>query len=103
MTPGHSTLELVKHDETATAPERDNDATAFELDASRFAPEVGKNPCNAEVHCFLLNAPELASRSYQLRCHKYYTIPLYLSLMIPLESSRQLCPVLSRRRLHRLG
>lgn len=40
MTPGHSTLELVKHDETATAPERDNDATAFELDTSRIAPEV---------------------------------------------------------------
>ncbi len=36
----HSTLELVKHDETARAPERDWDATAFELDASALAPQV---------------------------------------------------------------
>ena len=36
----HSTLELVKHDETAKAPERDHDATAFELDASALAPQV---------------------------------------------------------------
>ncbi len=41
MTPCHSTLELAKHDETATAPECDNDATAFEVDASRVGPEVG--------------------------------------------------------------
>ena len=37
-----STLELVKHDETARAPERDWNATAFELDASAVAPEVCK-------------------------------------------------------------
>ena len=37
---GRSTLELFRHDETARAPERDNDATAFELDASCLAPEV---------------------------------------------------------------
>lgn len=55
MTDRHSTLELVqhddrpslelfKHDETARAPERDHDATAFELDASCLAPEVsGEN------------------------------------------------------------
>ena len=36
----HSTLELVKHDETARAPERDYDATAVELDASAMAPQV---------------------------------------------------------------
>jgi len=93
MTPGHSNLELVKHDETATAPERDNADTAFELDASRVAPEVGIYPCNAKVHCFLLNAPEMAPRSHQLRCLRYSTIPLYLSLVIPLKSSRQMGPV----------
>ena len=36
----HWTLELVKHDETARAPERDHDATAFELDAIALAPQV---------------------------------------------------------------
>ena len=48
----HSTLELVKHDETirapelvkydetVRAPERDWDTTAFELDASVLAPEA---------------------------------------------------------------
>lgn len=36
----HSTLELVKFDETARAPERDWDATAFELDTSASAPQV---------------------------------------------------------------
>lgn len=36
----YSTLELVKHDETARAPERDWDATAFELDGSALAPET---------------------------------------------------------------
>ena len=38
----YSTLELAKHDETARAPERDYDATAFELDASALAPQVSK-------------------------------------------------------------
>ena len=37
---GCSTLELFRHDETARAPERDTDATAFELDGSCLAPEV---------------------------------------------------------------
>lgn len=36
----YSTLELVRHDETARAPERDYDATAFELDAGALAPQV---------------------------------------------------------------
>ena len=36
----HSTLELVKYDESTKAPERDDDATAFELDASALAPQV---------------------------------------------------------------
>ena len=51
MTDHHSTLELVEHDggptlellrydELARAPERDHDATAFELDTSCLAPEV---------------------------------------------------------------
>ena len=41
---GRPSLELVTHDETARAPERDHDATAFELDASCLAPEVsGEN------------------------------------------------------------
>lgn len=39
----YSTLELVKHDETARAPERDYDATAFELDASALAPQVSRS------------------------------------------------------------
>lgn len=38
----HSTLELVQHDETVRAPERDWDATAFELDASALGPEISK-------------------------------------------------------------
>ena len=38
----HSTLELVKFDESARAPERDKDATAFELDTSALAPQVSK-------------------------------------------------------------
>ena len=38
----YSTLELVKHDETVRAPERDYDATAIELDASALAPQVSK-------------------------------------------------------------
>ena len=37
---GCPSLELVIHDDTARAPERDHDATAFELDASCLAPEV---------------------------------------------------------------
>ena len=40
----YSTLELAKHDATARAPERDYDATAFELDVSVLAPEVSKTP-----------------------------------------------------------
>ena len=36
----NTTLELVKHDETAKAPERDHDTTDFELDASALAPQV---------------------------------------------------------------
>ena len=36
----YSTLELVRYDDTTRAPERDFDATAFELDASALAPEV---------------------------------------------------------------
>lgn len=47
MTRQYSTLELVKHDETARAPERDHCATAFELDSSRFAPEVSPTRCSA--------------------------------------------------------
>ena len=46
----HSRLELVEHNATVrapergsdAAPERDWDATAFELDASALAPEVSK-------------------------------------------------------------
>ena len=37
-----TTLELVEHDETIRAPERDWDATAYELDVSVLAPEVSK-------------------------------------------------------------
>lgn len=40
----YSTLELVKYDETTKAPERDHDATAFELDASALAPQVSITP-----------------------------------------------------------
>ena len=35
-----SSLELVRYDDTTRAPERDYDATAFEIDASVLAPEV---------------------------------------------------------------
>lgn len=40
MSDHYSTLELVKHDDTAKAPEPDHDVTAFELDSTLFAPEV---------------------------------------------------------------
>ena len=36
----YSTLELTKHDQTARAPERDYDATAFELDPGALPPQV---------------------------------------------------------------
>ena len=39
---GRSTLELFRHDETARAPERDYDTTAFELDPDCLAPEESK-------------------------------------------------------------
>ena len=35
--------ELVRYDNTARAPERDYDATAFEIDASALAPQVSRN------------------------------------------------------------
>ena len=35
-------LELVRHDETARAPERDWDVTAFELDTDALAPQVSE-------------------------------------------------------------
>ena len=38
----YSTLELVRYDETARAPERDYDAIAFELDPSGLAPQVSR-------------------------------------------------------------
>lgn len=41
MVPHRLTLELMKHDETTSAPKRDYDATASELDSSRLAPAVG--------------------------------------------------------------
>lgn len=40
---GCPTLQLVRHDENANAPERDHDATAFELDASCLAPEASRD------------------------------------------------------------
>lgn len=42
MDQNHSTLELTKHDKTTTAPERDYDATAFELDVGALAPQVSE-------------------------------------------------------------
>ena len=36
----YSTLELVEHDQTATAPERDYAATAFELNGRCLGPKV---------------------------------------------------------------
>ena len=48
----YSTLELVKHDETARAPERDYDATAFELDVDALAPQISKHDMiNCERLC----------------------------------------------------
>ena len=72
----YSTLELVKHDESAKAPERDYDATAFELDTSALAPQVSnpqyvarscidyrfrlyliqRHRCSMMVHCLRLMA-----------------------------------------------
>ncbi len=39
---GRCTLQLVRYDETARAPECDNDAIALELDASRRSPKVSR-------------------------------------------------------------
>ena len=36
----HSTLELVRYDETARAQERDHGAKTFELDTSAMAPQI---------------------------------------------------------------
>lgn len=47
----YSTLELVKHDETARAPERDWDATVFELDGSALAPQVSKTLVRDKMLC----------------------------------------------------
>lgn len=41
---GRSNLELVGYDETARAPERDNDAIVFELHASCLSPKVSMYP-----------------------------------------------------------
>ena len=46
----YSTLELVRYDETARAPERDYDTTAFEVDASALAPEVSLGILLAKAH-----------------------------------------------------
>ncbi len=40
MNEQYSNLELVRYDDTARAPERDYEATAFEPDASALAPQV---------------------------------------------------------------
>ena len=49
----YSTLEVINHDEAARAPERDYDATAFELDASASAPqvEVARNLLTKDIGC----------------------------------------------------
>lgn len=38
----YSDLELVRHDETARAPERDYEITTLEFDASALAPQVSR-------------------------------------------------------------
>ena len=67
----YSTLELVKYDETAQAPQRDYDATAFELDASALAPQVCKNL--------------YVTRSFSNRGFRLYLIPHHkCSMMLQL-------------------
>ena len=43
MNEQYSDLELVRYDDTARAPERDYEATAFEPDASALAPQACSN------------------------------------------------------------
>ena len=47
----YSTLELVRYDETARAPERDWDAAAFELDTGALAPQVNKTLVRNKNSC----------------------------------------------------
>ncbi|KAM0799383.1 hypothetical protein BDR22DRAFT_910741 [Usnea florida] len=57
----HSTLELVKNDDTARAPERDWDATALELDTGALAPQVVLDTSPQVVYDNIL--PELHSNT----------------------------------------
>lgn len=76
----YSTLELVKHDETARAPERDWDATAFELDPSAVAPEVCKKLVrNKKSH-------DQRYRLYLRRSQKYSTITHFLKFTVTSRS-----------------
>ena len=68
----YSTLELVRYDETARAPERDHDATAFELDASVSAPQVSRNCCVARGYI------NWRYRLCLIQLHKCCTIPHFL-------------------------
>ncbi|KAL9076101.1 MAG: hypothetical protein Q9161_001148 [Pseudevernia consocians] len=67
-----STLELVKHDETASAPERDYDATAFELDATALAPQVV--PDTTPQVLYNTSLPEAHEESTKEKAPSYQTI-----------------------------
>lgn len=76
----HSTSEPVKHDETARAPERDWDATAFGLDPSAMAPKVCKK---------LVRNKKLYDQRYRLylrRSQKYFTITHFLKFTVTWRS-----------------
>lgn len=94
----HSTLELVRHDETARALERDNNAMAFELDSSQFAPEV----TTIFVNGSLMEPADPGLRSFPLLLHRCSTtlrylkpmgIPMSLKDVLPASDPRNLSSV----------
>ena len=70
----YSTLELVRYDDTARAPERDYNATAFELDGAALAPQVNKK-YNVAV---LRVSTNHEYRLYLTKHHKWFTIARFL-------------------------
>lgn len=84
---GRPTLELFKHDETARAPERDKDTTAFELDASCLAPEV-----SLEVKWEKMDS-EYKHRFYLAQDRSCSTGIRYPKLLVVSRSPQKVSPV----------
>lgn len=68
----YSTLEHIRHDETARALQRDYDTMAFEIDTDASAPQV-----NNSYH-MTSTLTDRESRLYQMKRHKYSTKAYFL-------------------------